>query len=259
MVVEAILITICYGTVFRKYSTNPLLSTLGFLAFGLYLASLCLLRQFMAMAVCVWSLKYVFERKPTKFYICVLIASMLHYTAIFWVITYYVCAVMTKGKKKDYLFVIIAVIGYFFVGFFQEVTSNITERWNGYSALESGAEGFVSFSMFLMITVFAFIYRFSITANYRYGRELIYLNYINMIFWTMRLVTRNAERLSFYFAIAPIILVPILCDVVQKKYGKVTGDFFKFIVIALMTVLFVYKFKYKSGESLYPFRFISFS
>lgn len=255
VLVEGIVVAFCYGHIIKEYSINPILSVLAFLAFGLYLSSLCLLRQYLAMSMCVFSLKYVFERKPTLFYACTLVATGLHYTAVFWIIVYFLCVNIARGKRRDYIFIIIAIVGYFYVEYFQEAASQITERWNAYSEIESGAEGTLSFIMFLLITVLALFYRDFIRSNYQYGSEILYLNYINMIFWTMRLVTRNAERLSFYFTIAPILLVPILCDVIDKRFGSGTGHLFRALVVTCMAFMFVYK--YTHDASVFPYQFMS--
>lgn len=256
MVAESIAIVLCYGAIFKRYSINPIVSVLAFLSLGLYAASFCLLRQFMAMSVCVWSLKYVIEKKPIKFYLVTLMAVGFHYTAIFWFVVYYLCVDFARYKKGDWIYFLVAAIGYLFVGVFQEAASHVTDRWSGYSDLETGAEGVISFLIYFLITVLAFVNRNTIKSNYRYGSIFLGLNYINIVFWTMRLVTRNAERLALFFTIAPVLLIPILCDTIEKKYVHSSGVFFKFIVVTLLAVFFVYK--YQRDGSIYPYQFMSF-
>ena len=255
MVAEAVAIAVGYGLVIKKYSVNPIASTLAFLSLGLYLDSLCLLRQFIAMSICAWSLIYVIEKKPVKFYICVIIATGFHYTAFFWALVYFICVTMLRYKRSDWIFGVLALIGYFYVSVFQNVLAFASDRWNHYAEIETGAEGYIAFTIFLLITIVAFINRDNIKTNYHYGQVLINLNYVNMIFWTMRLVTRNAERLAIFFSIAPVLLVPILFEVVDRKAGKGAGWFFKFGVLLLMAVYFVYK--YSRDASLYPYQFMN--
>lgn len=255
MVAEAVAIAVGYGLVIKKYSVNPIASTLAFLSLGLYLDSLCLLRQFIAMSICAWSLIYVIEKKPVKFYICVIIATGFHYTAFFWALVYFICVTMLRYKRSDWVFVMVALIGYFYVSVFQNALAFASDRWNHYAEIETGAEGYIAFTIFLLITIVAFINRDNIKTNYHYGQVLINLNYVNMIFWTMRLVTRNAERLAIFFSIAPVLLVPILFEVVDRKAGKGAGRFFKFGVLLLMAVYFVYK--YSRDASLYPYQFMN--
>ncbi|MBO4598321.1 MAG: EpsG family protein [Bacteroidaceae bacterium] len=255
MVAEAVAILVGYGGVLKKYSVNPIVSTLAFLSLGLYLDSLCLLRQFIAMSVCAWSLKYVIEKKTAKFYLCVLIATGFHYTAFFWIIVYFICVDMLRYKRSDWVFVVVALIGYFYVSVFQNALAFASDRWNHYAEIETGAEGYIAFTIFFLITIVAFVNRDTIRSNYQYGQILINLNYINIIFWTMRLVTRNAERLAIFFCIAPVLLVPILFEVVEKKAGKGAGCFFKFGVLMLMAIYYVYK--YTRDASLYPYQFMN--
>lgn len=256
IIAEALVITAFYGIAIKRYSINPIISILAFLSLGLYTNSLCLLRQFMAMSFCVWSLKYVFEKKPFKFYFLTLIAIGFHYTAIFWLTIYFLSVTFARFRRSDWIYIVVAIVGYFFVDVFQEATSHIADRWDNYASIETGAEGIISFTIFFLITILAFINRDKIITHYRYGGVFLSLNYVNIIFWTMRLVTRNAERLALFFTIAPILLIPILCDIIEKKYGKSVGAVFKIAVVALLGVFFVYKYQRDAG--IYPYRFMLF-
>ncbi len=248
---EAVFVVYAYGDAIWKYSKHPNLSTLAFLGLGLYLTSLCLLRQFLAMSICVYSLKYVFERNPSKFYLCTLVAALMHYSAIFWIIVYYICTIHKFSKKTIALFIVFAVVGYFYTGTLQEAASGVYDRWEGYSNVESEAGGDISFTIFALITLLASIDYDKIVKNYNHGQELLLLNYLNMILWTMRLVTRNTERISFYFVIAPILLIPIICDM-RLKSNK-NDNLFHYLIVFFMLLFFYIKFT--KDPILYPYKF----
>lgn len=93
--------------------------------------------------------------------------------------------------------------------------------------------------------------------TYPYANVMMNINYLNMILWAMRLVTRNTERISFYFTIAPILLIPVLCQVIKKKYGSVVGAVFQIIIVVSMVAL--YWVKITKDKSIYPFEFMNFN
>lgn len=258
IVFEAIVVVVTYAQAFRRYSINEPITILGFLSLGLFATSLCLVRQFIAMSVCVFSLRYVINRNIWKFVICVIIASLIHYTAVFWIVVYFACNAFAKNNTlKIILYLLFGVVGYLSVDVFQEAASGVFDRWSNYSEIESNAAGYISFTIFALITLMVFMYRKPIISTYPYANVMMNINYLNMILWAMRLVTRNTERISFYFTIAPILLIPVLYHVISKKHGNVAGGVFQIIVVVCMVAL--YWVKITKDKSIYPFEFMNFN
>ena len=210
------------------------------------------------MSVCVFSIKYVIDKKLWKFLLCVAIATAIHFSAIFWVVAFFACNSFTKKSNfKLFVYIVFAIVGYFTVDIFQDTTSAMFDRWAGYSNIETNAAGFISFAIFALITFFVFENRKEIISYYPYANVMININYLNMILWIMRLITRNTERISFYFTIAPILLVPVLCQVVKKKYGNVIGSVVQFLIVVSMVILFWTKAT--KDPKLYPYMFMDFA
>ena len=182
---------------------------------------------------------------------------LIHYSAIFWGITYLACNSFNKNKSIKYVFYLVfAIVGYFTVDLFQEATAGVFEKWSNYSTAGKVSEGYISFIIFSIITLLIYSLRKLIVAMYPYADMMINISYLNFILWTMRLVTRNTERVSFYFTIAPILLIPVLYNVIEKKYGSGVGVLYKLAVILSMIVLFWVKVT--KDPSLYPFVFAVF-
>lgn len=256
IIAEGILISIGYFKIIKKYSWDPFVSLLGFVSLGLFLQSICLLRQTMAMAICAYSLKYIFERKPKKFLFFVAIAAGFHYTAVFFIVAYFVSVVMKCNKKNTALLLFLSMLGYLFTDRLQNFASTMFERWGHYAQIETDAKGYISFIVFLLITILAYMYRDDIVAECRYGGALINLNYIHMGLWLMRMVTRNAERIAFYFMIAPTFLIPLILVAIGRRYGKGVEVLGRMIVSGCMLILFLYKVS--RDASCFPYVFMKF-
>ena len=80
--VSIIMIT-CYLITIDRYSAIPWLSVLLLLCTVFY-NSLFVLRQHLAIPICLLSIPYILERKPFKFAILTLIAVSFHLSAIVW-------------------------------------------------------------------------------------------------------------------------------------------------------------------------------
>ncbi len=252
IILEGIVVTWAFRKTIKKYSIDEYVSLLGFMSFGLFLASLCLLRQFLAISICLVSLQFAFNKKRLMFYILVLIAAMFHYSALIFLVAYFVCSVMKCNNKNIVLLSAISFISIMFVDYIQKFFSSFFTRWKVYDSIETGAGGYISFTIFLLITIFVTIYKDTIIKNNEYGAAFLNLNYIHMAIWGLRLITRNAERITLYFTIAPIILLPMCFQAIEERHGRKYALLFRAIVIFLMTAFFIYKAR--NGRHYFPYK-----
>lgn len=255
IIAEAFFVSMGFLTTIKKYSMDPFISLLAFIAFSVFSSSLCLLRQTIAMSICVYALKYVFEKKPLKFYFFILAAVSVHFSAIFFAIAYFVSVIMKCNRRNTTIFCMVSIAGYESVNILQYIVSTFFIRWKGYSVVETGAGGYISFIIFALITIMITLERKIIVNTYKYGAALINLNYVHMGVWVMRLVTRNVERITFYFVIAPILLLPSLFYALEIHYGKRVAFVVKSMAVFCMAVLFIYKIV--GDSSYYPYYFCS--
>lgn len=68
--------------------------------FWLFPYSLNLMRQSIAISIIFWAFKYVERKSLKKYIICVLIASMFHFTALIGIIIYPLYYIMTYSKEN---------------------------------------------------------------------------------------------------------------------------------------------------------------
>lgn len=68
--------------------------------FWLFPYSLNLMRQSIAISIIFWAFKYVEHKSLKKYIICVLIASMFHFTALIGIIIYPLYYIMTYSKEN---------------------------------------------------------------------------------------------------------------------------------------------------------------
>lgn len=76
------------GRLIRKYSKHICLSFILFLGLTYFTMSFFLLRQVLAMSLTILAFDAIVERKPIKFIILVLLASLFHQTALIFLLAY---------------------------------------------------------------------------------------------------------------------------------------------------------------------------
>lgn len=104
----AAIIYILILTNIPKYSCNPWLTCFLFVAFGFYNFSINILRQSIALALVIFSFKYIVNRKFLQFILILSIATLFHYTAIVFVITYFFYKI--KITPKSFFIILSAII-----------------------------------------------------------------------------------------------------------------------------------------------------
>ena len=80
-----------------KYSNNALFSISVFYAMG-FLTSTSIYRQWIAIAILTYSIKYIENRNLKKFLIVIFIAFLFHRTALIFVIAYFIYGIKIDGK-----------------------------------------------------------------------------------------------------------------------------------------------------------------
>lgn len=89
--------------------------SVGFSLLAYYLMFFCplinIIRQGMAMAVCLYSLRYCFEKDIKKFMLCIAAAMCFHVTAIVFSLAYFITLYKnTKHQNKKIAWIIVGII-----------------------------------------------------------------------------------------------------------------------------------------------------
>lgn len=101
LIFHAAFCTFSFGKFINRYSCNPQISFAIFLSFGFFIYSFCILRQTLAIAVLLFAIPYIEERKLSKFIVIILFSFTIHRTAIILLPIYFLFNIeLTKKKYK---------------------------------------------------------------------------------------------------------------------------------------------------------------
>lgn len=244
---EGLLAAISYGYFIYKNTdtvAQSYIAVLGYLAFNLFSFQLSGLRQSIAMCICLWSFEFIKSKKFVPFILIVLFASTFHASAILFIPAYFISRFKYGWKTKLFFFILGIVL---LININQLITLvyNVSDRFTKYGIEETG-NGYIFFLIMLSLFIFTEINFKSLSFYYKKNsrKENSYLcwyniNYLCFILWCMRLITRTAERPSFYYMPATIILISSFNSIFNIESKKI----FTFLISILLIVLFLYRMK----------------
>jgi hypothetical protein len=206
-------------------------------------------RQLLALAICLWALNYVFEKKPLKFFALVGAAFLFHTTAFLFGVYYF----LDRNFKK---WVVISVLVISFIIGKTELPFILFQKFGGLfgelaaaktAAYSEGAEdalGEVNLSVFGLLKRLVFIafftYNYSFLSKKLTYYKLLYNGYvlgmvIYFLFASSLLIIVN--RGSIYFNIMESLLISCQFLVFSKRLDKT----YVFFILLLISILFLFQ------------------
>lgn len=219
-----------------KYTDNPFLFFFLFITLGTYAFMETGLRQALAISICILAMDFIKEKKFFPFLLLVILAYFFHKSALVFLLIYPLCAI----KKTDWLiftYVILAIV--FVVGFaaFQNLFNEIL----GYEyGIEETGNGGIFMVFVFVLCAFSMFMTFDkkVEKDKQDGQALIVqLSLMTVVFWLLRLISRTAERISYYYILG---LYAYFAQAVEIQKDKLS-ELFKWLLILASLVLFIYR------------------
>ena len=227
---------VIFGTLLhfsKQYTKNPFVFFFLFITLGTYSFVETGLRQALAMMFCLLSVDCIKDKKPIRFVLLVVLGYFFHKSAILFLIMYPLSLI----KKLDWMLAaygIMAVV--FLVGFsgFQGVFNELLGF--GYEEYVDDKGGGGIFLLLIFI-----LFAFSLFMMYDKPKEvegqslIIQLSLMTVIFWLLRLISRTAERVSFYYIFGLYIYFSQAVNYDKDKLSS----FLKWLLILACLALFL--------------------
>lgn len=241
-----------YSYYFQKCSRNTALSFLMFFMLAYYIASLNIMRQYMAMGLYVVGLTFLSQGKKNYFILFTILASLFHYTAIVFLPLVFIDKISTLFSKAP--IVLCLVLLSFILGFlYKDTMFNILSMMSG----DYYSEGYLNW----------------IASNFELERNLISNIGLNVFFcvtyllsnnkqsvfiiiWALGLILCNmfgsmdqANRIFLYLNMGILIAVP-------ETLYSLTNKLYKYgYLIFTMIYLFVIWFYLRETNGVTPYSF----
>ena len=208
---------------------------------GYYFNSLNSVRYYMALAIALFSMKYVLRKEYIKFVAFVLFGAVFHKTILLVIPVYLVAWYFTRHDIKKWH---VAVGGVFLLSliFGQDMYRAIIFKIYPYyenSAFDTGQLSYVNIAKCLCVLILCGIcYKRSLRLNYR-NRFYFFLNIAGFLVYCCGTFIPEVSRIAYYMVISQVFLLPELLAEMKdgwfKKlcYAGVIGAFTVYFIMLL--------------------------
>lgn len=241
----ALLISISLGSFSKKWSSKPILVIFFYITLGLYSFNLTAIRQSIAMAICLFSFRYIYEKKIIYYLLIILIAMTFHKSAIFFAPAYFVA----NRRVNTFNLLTFTVFSMIIIVFSETIITNVSSIFDVHYGIERTNNGYIFLLVVFVITALSFVYRNQLLMKNPKNIFFFNLNLVSMMLWVMRLSSRTVERVSFYYLIASIIILTETIEVIRKDKER---QFVRISAITLSFILFLYRL---ISSDIYPYVF----
>ena len=226
MIVLSVIAILPAAIFIYKNSEMPWLSTILYVNMFVYFMCMNFLRQMIALSLMMLAWHFMKRNKFILYAVIILIASFFHQTALF-MIPVYLLVKMKPGLKE------LLIYGFIMLWFYTASTNLIDLVTNFYheeykeSVFIVEGVSFVYAILPLFITIAAFVLvkmeTINLTSENRYLTNLTLIGTIMMVTMSKHSII---ERLSYYFIIFMILLVPVIYQSLKTKGIRYTtaGD-----------------------------------
>lgn len=232
-----------------KNSSCPILSIAFLLISGHFFLYLNLMRQYVAMAILLFSIQYVIDKKPVPYIICVLIATSIHATAIVFLPIYLFSKIKTGIKWSWFVVALTAIFAssissvfYYFLKF---------TSYEGYvgSQFDTHLQArILTIENICILAIFCYAY---LQSKHR-EKLYVFLNIqvIAVLIFLFTGLLPLMDRVGYYYTFVQIISMP---RVLKEINNKLLRNCIAIVIIIGLSVLLYYTTIVKGNNQVIPY------
>ena len=226
----------------KKYASNFTFSILLFFAIGLYLSNFAAMKQSIAMAVLMYAISALINKRVGRFYLLVFIAMLFHTYAIMFVIL----PLFTQKPWTPMTYIAIASIVFILFTFestiseFLEYAEDLGKEINETEVFETQSINPFRLAVFSVPPVLSFLFRKRLDPRYQRTQcTAVNMSILSFLVMCLGLVSAGNlfGRSAIYFEIGTIIALPW---VVQTLFTKQSAKIVSFVAASCYIAFFVY-------------------
>lgn len=193
----------------KKIKNDSLIFAMLLFYFGLFTSSFNIMRQCVAVALVAYAYTFVFEKKFTKFFALIVLASCFHLSAFITVFVYFLWTKEEKLIPTVFLGVILVVVG--LVAFNLD---SLLENFAGYEFESAALQRYVGygddvevefrnrdFYLNLLLAIIMMTHYSRLVKLDEKNAFYIFLFYISIVLGLCGFINPYAKRISMYFGI----------------------------------------------------------
>ncbi len=196
-----------------RYYKNKISITLGLFIFYMtyYLVFFNMIRQMIAVAIILFASRYIFEKKFWKYFIWIIIAGLFHKSAYIMIFLYLLNYKLDSKRISKIFFILATIAPIFMIPLLKIIIwfDGIIGIFTKYSSIDINLN--LKFLLYVVPTLlFIMFYRKKILElDIRY-ELFIRIVFLQLPAQFLGCFVETADRISVYFAIFQVILIPLV-------------------------------------------------
>lgn len=232
-----------------------------------YNISLNLIRQSITLAFCIYSFKYLEQKKYIKLIIWLIIIALSHNTGIFYIVF---CAIYLFGTIKNirlrntllglsYISLPLCFVAFNVILLIAINLGILPERYIWYSMGDETLFDTMTTGMYLLITLLLFhIYHKTPRITQQYYKErlgfIAYNKLFAVVLFFTSIISKWAYRISYYFNYPiDIILLPRALNIIRQRSRK-QYQLILTMLFSAMIFYWIWLFVVKGAHETYPYK-----
>lgn len=203
----------------------------------LYFSSFGQIRQYIVIAIFLYSLKYIEQNKFLKFLVVTLIAASFHTLALAYIPVFFICKI--KVTRNIYM---ISAFVLCMAGPLIRILYNLIARtfYSNYFSSHYGTDHISEIMIFLtLFTFFLTIFYYNRIPDTKYNAILIKIQWIAAVLSVTTIGISESYRILALFMYSSILLIPQIIAVVGNRYFRFLLQFTIVIIFSLATFHFL--------------------
>ena len=242
---------------YERHAIDVRLVAFVYLA-SIYLASFNVMRQSLAVAICLYAIVIYLDKKIIKSFVLIILATQIHSTA--FIVFGIIFAKFVFDKKSKILMALIFSVGIYFVfnrEILNEIYKMITGHYTGYLGRDVETDG----SLFGYVIKLSPILLLMILSYKEYLKNRRYLTYFGLtisgeILGMLEYFTNTqVGRIGWYFSYLNMIVLGYIAQsgLKMRKDIYFSPKMISLVIYSYSYVIFVYNFAIKNFGELFPY------
>lgn len=203
------------------------------------------IRQTIAMAIVMFSIPHIKDKKIIKFFVLFILALTIHKSAIIFILFYLINRFKKVGKYSFFLALFLFPLMMGLKGQMLTIFQSII-GYDSYNELE-GAGTFTFTLLFLLVSILTYWKRKYIIKNNEHSQFLFSALALCLFLLPLSWINPNLIRIIMYFSIYLLVIIPAIVNSFSTISLKFTRDL-KVVCIVLLMALYINsnnRFEYK--------------
>ena len=205
-----------------------------FMANGFYFMSFSNIRYYLVLALVIYSMKFLFDKKFVPFCLIIIFAAFFHMTALLVIPAYFI-AYYLKWNKKTYWLIPVAAALLFFARIpIRRLIFVFYPYYEGDAILDVANISYINIAKCAAVLIFSLIYYKKAIKGNAKAETFFNLNLFALLLYSCATYVPELSRVCYYLIIGQVFLIPIIIRAIEKKKLKI------FWTVSISAAYFIY-------------------